>query len=215
MKSLMRWLTAVPFAAFVTFFLFVTMMVLIKADFKPEEKIETANFEINPKVEDIKVEERQTVVVRARKVITPPPPPMLARQSANQPTVAIASLEGAVPDFEAPKLDRKNFKIAVSDRDAQPLVRIPAQMPPRFEQGDHSGHCKVKFDVSPSGQPYNVVATYCTSSLLKRATVRNVESWKYSPKIVDGVSVSRTGVITKISFQLSDEYGKLLPEPSR
>jgi len=209
MKSLMRWLTGLPLAAFVTFCLFVLMFVLIKVEAQLDEKREVLKFDINPKVEDIKVAERETVIAQVREVVTPPPPPMIERQQAAQPTVAIASLEGAIPDFEAPKLDKKSFKIAVSDRDAQPLVRIPPVMPPRAEK---SGHCTVRFDVAPDGQPFNVTATYCTQSVFKRATIKSVERWKYQPKIVDGIATSRSGVESKITFKLADENGRLIPE---
>ncbi|WP_409433456.1 energy transducer TonB [Litorimonas sp. RW-G-Af-16] len=209
MGNIVRWLLFVPVAAIVTLALFVLMMTLIAEEFKPQDKLEAASFEINPKVEDIKVIQRETKVDKVKKVITPPPPPMIERAKADKPTERIASLEGAIPEFEAPKIDRQNFKIAVSDRDAQPLVRIPPIMPPRAEK---SGHCNVKFDVSPEGQPFNVTATYCTQSLFERASVKSVQKWKYNPKIVDGRSVSRAGVESKITFQLTDERGRLIPE---
>lgn len=209
MSNAVRWLLGIPFAALVTVALFVLMTVLISAEFKPQEKLKSASFEINPKVEDIKVIERETKVDKVQKVVTPPPPPMIERAKADKPTEAIASLEGAIPEFEAPKIDRQNFKIAVSDRDAQPLVRIPPIMPPRAEK---SGHCTVRFDVSPEGAPFNVIATYCTQNLFKRASTKSVQKWKYNPKIVDGRSVARSGVESKISFRLTDERGKIIPE---
>ncbi len=209
MNMIVRWILGTAIAAFVTFSLFVMMMVLIKGDFKPQEKVETASFEINPKVEDIKVAVRETKIAKIRQVVTPPPPPQIERQQAAQPTVAIASLEGAIPKFETPKLDRKSFSIAVSDRDAQPLVRIPPIMPPRAEK---SGHCKVSFDVSPEGQPFNVITTYCSSSVFKRSSIKSVQKWKYQPKIQDGRPVSRSGVQSQITYKLADERGKLIPE---
>ncbi|RKQ70881.1 outer membrane transport energization protein TonB [Litorimonas taeanensis] len=209
MSTAIRWLIGIPVAAFVTVALFVLMTVLISAEFEPQDKVKTASFEINPKVEDIKVIERETKVDKVQKVVTPPPPPMIERAKADKPTEAIASLEGAIPDFETPKIDRQSFKIAVSDRDAQPLVRIPPIMPTRAEK---SGHCTVRFDVSPEGAPFNVVATYCTQSLFERASVKSVQKWKYNPKIVDGRSVARSGVESKISFRLSDERGRIIPE---
>lgn len=208
-NPMLRWLIFIPVAAIVTFFLFNIMMALIAGDFKPQEKFAAANFEINPTVDDIKVIKRETKVQQVKKVITPPPPPQIERQQAAKPTEAIASLEGAIPEFEAPKIDRQNFKIQVSDRDAQPLVRIPPIMPPRAEK---SGHCKVKFDVSPEGQPFNVEATYCSQSLFKRASIKSVQKWKYNPKIVDGRAVSRSGVESKITFKLADERGRIIPE---
>ena len=214
MGNIVRWLVGIPVAAFVTFALFVAMKILISGDFKPEEKLEAANFEVNPTVEDIKVVKRTTKIDKVKKVITPPPPPQIERQQAAKPQEAIASLEGAIPEFEAPKIDRQSFKIQVSDRDAQPLVRIPPIMPPRFTQGDNSGYCNVRFDVSPDGAPFNVSTTLCTSKQLERASIKSVEKWKYNPKIVDGRSVSRSGVETKISFKLADERGRMLPLPS-
>lgn len=209
MSNIVRWILFIPVAAFVTISLFVLMMTLIAEEFKPQDKLENASFEINPKVEDIKVIKRETKVDKVKKVVTPPPPPTIERAKADKPTERIASLEGAIPEFEAPKIDRTNFKIAVSDRDAQPLVRIPPIMPTRAEK---SGHCQVKFDVSPEGQPFNVVATYCTQKLFERATIKSVQKWKYNPKIVDGRSVSRSGVVNKVTYKLTDERGRLIPE---
>lgn len=209
MGSLIRWIFGIPFAAFVTFALFIVMMVLIAGDFKPEEKLAAANFDINPTVEDIKVVKRETKIDKVKKVITPPPPPQIERQQAAKPTEAIASLEGAIPEFEPPKIDRQNFKIQVSDRDAQPLVRIPPIMPPR---ADKSGHCTVQFDVSPEGQPFNVDTTYCTSSVFQRSTIKSVQKWKFNPKIVDGRAVAMSGVVNKVTYRLTDERGNIIPE---
>ena len=113
-----------------------------------------------------------------------------------------------------PKIDPDNFKISVSDRDAQPLVRIPPQMPIRFISfTEHSGYCRVKFNVSPAGKPFNVSTTYCTSEYLKTATIKSVQKWKYNPKIVNGEPVARYGVEAKILYHVQDEQGKILPFP--
>lgn len=214
MNNAVRWLVFTPLAAIVTVGLFLAMRALIAKEFQPQDKAETASFEINPKVEDIKVIEREIKVDKIQRVDTPPPPPQIERAQADKPTEKIASLEGAIPEFEAPKIDSQNFKITVSDRDAQPLVRIPPIFPPRFSQGDNSGYCTVRFDVSPEGAPFNVQTLVCTSSQLKSATVKSVQKWKYNPKIVDGRAVSRTGVESKIRFDLADERGRVLPMPS-
>lgn len=209
MNALFRWIVGIPLAAFFTFLLFVGMKALIAGDFKPQKKLAAAQFDINPQVDDIKVVVRETKVQEIKKVVTPPPPPQIERQQAAKPSEPIASLEGEIPEFEAPKIDRSAFKITVSDRDAQPLVRIPPIMPPRAEK---SGHCKVRFDVSPEGSPFNIVATFCTQNVFKRASTKSVEKWKYNPKIVDGRPASRSGVETKITFRLADERGNLIPE---
>ena len=213
MNNIVRWLIFTPLAALFTVGLFLAMRALISKEFQAQEKAERTSFEINPKVEDIQVIERQTKIDKVKQVITPPPPPQIERAKADKPTEKIASIEGAIPEFEAPKIDARNFKITVSDRDAQPLVRIPPQIPSRFLSGDNSGYCKAEFDVSPEGKPFNVVTTLCTSSQLKNATVKSIQKWKYNPKIVDGRPVARSGVRTKVQFNLQDERGKLLPVP--
>ena len=213
MGNFIRWVLGIPIAAIATFILFTIMMAMISKDWEPQEKVASAKFEINPTVEDIKVVKREAVIDQVKRVETPPPPPQIERQQANQPSEPIATLTGAVPKFDPPKIERENFKITVSDRDAQPLFRAPPTMPPRFEQGDNSGHCRVKFDVSPEGSPFNIVNTYCTSRLLERSTTKSVEKWKFAPKVVDGRPVSMTGVENKVTYKLLDERGKLLPEP--
>lgn len=204
----LRWLAIIP-AAIVTVVLFVLMMSLISEEFKPQDKLDLASFEINPKVEDVKILERETKITQIKKIETPPPPPQIERQKADRPAEPISSLEGAVPEFEAPEIDRTQFKITVSDRDAQPLVRIGPQVPPN---ADKSGNCKMKFSVSPEGQPFDVVATYCTQRIFERPSIKAVQKWKYNPKIQDGRPVGRVGVVTKITYQIMDERGNLLPE---
>ena len=204
----LRWLAIIP-AAIVTVGLFILMMVLISEEFKPQDKLDLQDFEINPKVEDVKVLERETKVTEIKKIETPPPPPQIERAKSDRPSEPVARVEGKIPEFEAPKLDRSNFEITVSDRDAQPLVRIPPQMPPRAEK---SGHCRVRFNVSPEGQPFDVVTTYCTEKLFERPSIRSVQKWKYNPKIQDGRPVGRSGVESKITFKLADERGNIIPE---
>jgi len=185
------------------------MAAMIKSEFTPQEKTESLAFEINPVPDDIIGPPERERPEDVRRVETPPPPPIIERTPTAQPTVAIATLDGDIPPFDPPKIEREAFIITVSDRDVQPLVRISPIMPPRAEK---SGHCKVRFDVSAEGAPYNVQATYCTQSLFERATIKSVQKWKYNPKIVNGRPVAMTGVENKVTYQLSDERGRLIPE---
>jgi protein TonB len=94
------------------------------------------------------------------------------------------------------------------------LVRIPPVFPNRFLQGDYSGYCRVTFDVSPEGQPFNVSAQLCTNDQLKAPTLKSVQRWKYAPKIQNGRPVSRSGLETTIRFDLNDDRGQRLPLPT-
>lgn len=102
---------------------------------------------------------------------------------------------------------------ATEDRDARPLRRIPPTFPPRFLEGNHSGYCKMKFDVSPDGQPFNVSAEMCTDNVLYRESIRTVERWQYEPKIRFGKPVGRSGVETTVTYILVDDDNKRLPYP--
>ena len=113
------------------------------------------------------------------------------------------------PEGKTPNVDRTNFKIIVSDRDALPLVRIPPIMP---KQAKKSGHCRVKFNVDKRGIPQDIVATYCSEALFKDASIESVAKWKFNPKIVDGRPTKRVGVESKITFRFTDDRGKIIPE---
>ena len=116
-------------------------------------------------------------------------------------------------DFPILILTDPKPKVTVSTPSKQPLVRIPPTFPPRFSQGNHSGYCTVRFDVSPQGQPINIETPICTSDLLKEPTIKFVQKWKYRPKIKEGQPVERLGIETKIRFDLQEENGILLPLP--
>ena len=185
------------------------MAAMIHTEFTPQDKKASLILEINPQVEEPPVMKRAERKLEVKRVETPPPPPKIEQVGAEEPTMEIVSLEGDVPDFVMPEIDQTDFVITVSDRDPQPLVRIAPIMPPRAEK---SGHCRVRFDVSAEGAPFNVQATYCTQSLFERATVKSVQRWKFNPKIVNGRPVAMRGVENRVSYRLTDERGNIIPE---
>lgn len=213
LKSLLRLILAAPVAILVTAALFLFMIFLISDEFEAEEKLEALDFEVNPQAEEI-VERRRSVqrATRSRDVETPPPAPRIEVEEASRPAEAIATVTGAIPSFEKPKLDRKDFKIQVSDRDAQPLVRMPGKVPDRALRDGKSGHCKMRFDVNTSGVPFNIKAYFCTHSMFERESTRATSKFKYRPKIVEGNAVEMRGVETKITYRVTDERGNILPE---
>ena len=207
--SALRFLASTAPAAGVTGGLFLLMVGLIRTDFAPQDTAELPEFELAPVVEDLETLRRVATVEPLAEVDVPPPPPALSVQTAEAPSVRIAALPGELPPFEAPVLKTTMGELVISDTDAQPLVRIPGQMPPGAER---SGHCKVRFDVDPSGKPFNIQATFCTERIFERPTVRSVEKWKFKPKIQNGQPVSRSGVINQVTYRLVDERGDLIPE---
>ncbi|MBL4618203.1 MAG: energy transducer TonB [Robiginitomaculum sp.] len=199
----MRFFIGLPFAGVITIVIFLFMKFLISQEMTLSEKEDAFRIDINPKVEELTVRQRDVKAERAKDVKPPPPPPQIEKQKASQPKEGIANIAGAIPEFDAPQLNRGAVNFNVSDRDAQPLVRIPPMYPPRAAERGTEGNCKMSFDVSASGNPYNITAD-CTSSMFSRAATRSVEKWKYNAKIVDGNAVARSGVRTVITFKLAD-----------
>ncbi len=199
----MRFFVVLPIAAIITVGLFLLMRFFISGDITLAEKQDAVRFDINPKVQELEVRQRDVKPERSKDVKPPPPPPAIEKQKAVQPQEGIASVTGSIPDFEPPQLNRGNVNFQVSDRDAQPLVRIEPIYPPRAAERGLEGTCQGMFDVSADGKPYNI-RVKCSSSMFVRAATRAIEKWKYNPKIVDGKAVARRGVVTPFKFQLAD-----------
>ena len=100
-----------------------------------------------------------------------------------------------------------------SNQDAFPVIRIPPKLPIKFIAGDHSGYCKVRFDLNEKGIPFNVKTTVCTSPILSESTLSSVSAWRYSPKYENGKTVIRSNVESTVRFDLQDETGRKLPLP--
>ena len=205
MATLIRLIVGVPIAGVVTFLLFVLMNELISGgDFTPEDEAEDLRISISDEVEEVEARRREANLDQVEDVVPPPPPPQIERERADQPSESMETVVGALPEFEAPNLSGDQVSFDVSDRDAQPLVRIPAQYPPRAAERGIEGSCTMNFDVTPDGTPTNITALSCTSSLFERTSIRSVERWRYEPKIQDGTAVWRRGVQTRIDYQLED-----------
>lgn len=205
MASIIRLLVGVPIAAVITFLLFMLMQRLILTD---EVELEPARDElaisISEEVEDLSVRQREVTMDDVNEVEPPPPPPQIERQVAEAPAEDMNTIAGEIPEFDAPDLGSGDVSFDVSDRDAQPMVRIPPQYPPRAAERGVEGNCLMQFDVTPDGTPTNIVALDCTSSLFERSSIRAVERWRYEPRIENGNAVWRRGVQTSLDYQLAD-----------
>lgn len=205
MGNLIRLIIGVPIAIIVTFALFALMQRLIfVGEVEFDEEGDEYSFDINPQVEELNARTRDTSIEDVQQVDPPPPPPQIERQAADLPTESLSTIVGSIPDFDAPQLNSGNVSFNVSDRDAQPLVRIPPQYPVRAAERGLEGYCDMRFNVSPDGTPIEIEATYCTSSMFQRSSIRAVERWRYSQRIVDGVAQTRVGVQTRIEYELAD-----------
>ena len=209
-----RYGAALPLAAVMTMGLTLSMAGLIKAEFIPQDKTETANYEINPRVEDIPEPIRKEKPDQLKTVETPPPPPTVATYKTAAVELPTIEVVGKKAEFDFNKFDLgKGFKTVSIKRDLAPINRVPPVFPARFAQGNVSGYCRVRFDINPEGRPFNVDTTICTDRQLKAPTIKSVRKWRYTPQVEDGRPVSRSDLETLIRFDLTDEQRKLLPLP--
>ncbi|KAA5800991.1 energy transducer TonB [Alkalicaulis satelles] len=203
MASIIRLIIGVPVAAVITFLLFTLMQILIFEDETPlEQEREEIRITISDVAEDVTVRQRDLTLDDVQAAEPPPPPPTIPRQAADAPSEDMRTTMGALPDFDAPSLTGDQVNFDVSDRDAQPLVRIEPQYPPRAAERGVEGHCTVQFDVTPDGQPTNISILNCSSSLFQSATIRAVERWRYEPRVEGGTAVWRRGVQTRLDYRL-------------
>ena len=205
MASLIRLLIGLPIAAVITFLLFTLMQILIFDDTAPPEDAgDELRIVINEQVEEVEARRREVNVDDVEQTDPPPPPPQIEREVADQPNESMDTVVGGLPEFEAPELTGDDVSFDVSDRDAQPLVRIPPQYPVRAAERGIEGRCEFTFDVTPEGNPTNIQITSCSNSVFERDTIRAVERWRYEPKMEDGVAQWRRGVVSSFNFSLDE-----------
>lgn len=214
-RDAFRYGAILPLAAVATVGLTLTMAALVATEFTPQDKAVVAVYEINPVVDDIPDPIRDIKLDPLKEVEVPPPPPSLATVQVAAVELPTIQVVGTKTEFVIKDLDfGALIKTVHIDKEPTPLVRIAPVFPSRFLQGDVSGYCRVRFDISPDGQPFNVSATSCTNAQLKSPTVKSVQKWKYAPKIENGRPVARSGLQATIRFDLQDERGEVLPVPS-
>ncbi len=209
MKSTTRLFVGVPVALGITLGLGQLMIGLIHTDgFVLAAKKTDIGFAINPKIEDIKITKRRKPE-KLRKIETPPAAPVIERTPAAKPQDGYVIKSDYIPPTEVLPDIRKFNPDVVVDVEVTPLFRVPPAMP---IQAQRSGHCVVAFDVGANGSPFNIQIKSCSQTMFARPTIRSVAKWKYRPKVTDGQTVIRRGLQTIVTFNLTDERGRMIPE---
>jgi protein TonB len=210
-NSGVRLAVAAPIAAAVTVGLFLLMSRLIHVE---QVTLERSNFgslsDFLAKDVDDTVRTQKRVKPRAIETADQPPPP--PRLTANKSDVNLPTprIEGAAPTNVAPsRIEAVSLgSVAVSDRDAQPVRRVPANYPDRMAERGIEGRCEVRFNVDRAGRPKDVVPSCFDKDGnaqpgFNDAVVRAVQQQEYAPKIVNGQPVERSNVVQPFTFNLS------------
>jgi len=135
--------------------------------------------------------------------IDPPPPVERKTVSTSLPEAPQARVSGYIPPTQA-TITKVGGGFVMTDRDVQPIVRVPPQYPPRALNGGREGQCLMRFNVDASGQPYDVQALRCSENVFARPSIRAVAQWRYAPKIVDGVARDYIGVETVVAYEMAN-----------
>lgn len=201
-------------AAIITTGLGLLMVKLIHVDFEAEPENE-------PIAMFAQIDEEETKPIRIRrvqpktyrKVDVPPRIIPIDTDAAIKPTEAPFDASKVTKiEFKRPKLDIRVADTGTIDKDAQPIQRVVAKVPDRALRDGRSGHCVMQFNVDTRGKPYDVVASHCSHTMFKESAIKATKKFKYLAKIRDGVPVDMTGVETRITYQVKDERGRILPE---
>lgn len=202
--------TVLTGAGIVTVGLLGLMTVLIADEFEPKDRIELAAFEINAQPDEVPLLTERTPPKLLDPIEVPPQPPIVDVPVTDRPIEPVYTPGNPGDVFDPkPYVVPTVIRFQKADSDPTPLDRVSPTMPPRATR---SGHCRISFDISPDGKPYNVEASFCSQTLFERAAIRSVQKWVYHPKIQDGLPVTRTGLKTLIRFQLTDERGDIIAE---
>jgi periplasmic protein TonB len=197
-----RFVVVTPLALAVTLTLFLIMREMITVQFTALPLVPHDTININPVITEILPHSRDALPDRVKEVVLPPPLPNLPVQHASVPGREVIAYK--VPVYIAPSIQPDAAFAGAGNRMLQPLVRIPPIYPSNAIAQNKEGSCRAAFDVSQTGKPFNIDVN-CTASVFKNSASRAIAKWKYSPKMVNGQTVVRHGVIGIVTFRLSQE----------
>jgi protein TonB len=199
--KMLRMIFSMPVAALITLLLFILMRFMILTEYTIPRVEAFTIPSINPIITDRDILKRETLPERTKAVDLPPPPPKIATENAQVPSETVAPL--TLPALKIPTINTRDFAMVITDRKAQPIVRIEPIYPARALDQGRTGFCKARFAVSKTGRPLNINAS-CTDAVFVRAVERAISKWKYNPRIVDGVPVRLQGVATTFTFEITE-----------
>ncbi len=200
-----RFLGPVILAGGVTAALFWVMTAMITVE---ELEIDVTPL---PYVDIVKVRKDHPPVPKVRKKPVRPPPsdePVAPRLTTTDPGKTL------FPGLRGPAItepdgrDRRNtIELRPADGDAVPMLRIAPRYPERALARGIEGRVLVEFTITASGnvRDAHVIAAE-PSTIFNQSAVEAVSQWRYTPKIVGGNPVERTGMRISIPFRRgSDE----------
>ena len=95
----------------------------------------------------------------------------------------------------------------ISDRDAQPSMRVPPIFPANCtaNAGKFAASVVVKFDVDKAGNVENIKVTKSDNPCFNQASIDSTAKWKYAPVLRNGKPRKRKGVQAMIRYMVPQD----------
>jgi protein TonB len=114
------------------------------------------------------------------------------------------SAPGTGGEIAIPGVQVKINAVAVSDRNATPIVRVNPVYPAAQAQRNVEGWVEVEFTITATGSVSDPRVTSAEPrGAFDRAALHAIERWKYEPMLVNGKPTAQSGVRTRLLFELN------------
>lgn len=195
--TMLRTLTVAPVSAFVTLALLFCMYMLVKNDYEfkeePEGTPQIASAAM-PKLEPIEI-----IVKKPERPVEPPiapvtPPTRITFEPPAPGVIQVARVK--------PPIVPGNPILAGGDQ-LMPFIKVQPNYPSRATARGIEGFVDVVFDVSAMGTTENIRVTHAEpSTIFNSSVIKAIKSWKYKPRLVEGVATKTSDVRERITFKL-------------
>lgn len=203
--TIIRPLTSLVIALFVTVFLFWVMQYLIEtADHSLDHEASSAVFEFVRLVRDETVNDDRIKKPEALpKPEKQPPQPQTPRLHDSNATVLKVSVAPVTVD---PKVNFTEGYNLGSEGDYLPVVKVAPIYPNRALSRGVEGFCVVEYTVTRLGTIKDpvVVSDQCSSTLFHTSSINAAFKFKYKPRVVSGVEVEVSGVRNKFTYRIEE-----------
>ena len=199
-----RYSSALVFAAVITFSLFFMMQYLIVSSNYPLDDDVVGYI-----VDFVQLEREEIVQTKKPKPKKPPPPetpppeppaPKLDKAKPNADIIEIA----VVPVTTDIEISTSGFSLNTGDSEYLPLVKIQPIYPRRALARGIEGYVILEFTVTRQGtvKDIKVVESDPKTTIFHDGAIKAARKFKYKPRVVDGQAIEVSGVQNKISFKI-------------
>ncbi|MDG3084906.1 energy transducer TonB [Vibrio hannami] len=225
---MLRFLLALPVAAFVCSGLIAAMAWMVDLNTNPDKpKREPLRFDV------IIAEQEQSSERRKRTLPEPPvPAPATPVQSAplskqtSKVSLEVLNLQ-ALPEVSIDlsvsglNITAPAQSISVTEKNATPDViealpamsgqtqqvmpirRVEPIYPRKAQQRKIEGYVLLRFDIDRSGKPTQIEVTEASPArIFNREAIKALKKWRYQPQMVNGIAQERIGQEVKLEFRI-------------